>query len=332
MSHIMFSRIHRFIKNNKKMTFLGLAAIPLVGYVKDRERIFSITPYINGTINPDHVRQMNSIDQNRSYISLVTSTPPGKTFGDFMTNPFGHSCIGINLTKDINIKDTFHNVKVYANGESSNSFMLNAVVIHTTEIGIKNPIHIITRDKYFYESDFNQNDQGGICNRTFYEIRFYVDEELIYKLIDYFVDLYNKMETKENKFSLYGHLKIYKSYKKREKEGNCSYWISKGLQHVGIIKSHSYYPGVLFFKTLANIKPNSSVYKYESLDYDDSLAGDGVILTPFVPIFVRMTKKENKTIDYTVRAIKSNINIINNNNIYDIYDLEIRKEENERIQ
>lgn len=268
---------------------------------KKREILFTTTDYIEGHIDPEYRYPVNIIDKNRSYISLITATPPGVTFRDLLRNPFGHSCIGIGLTKPVNIKNTFGNVKVYANENVSQNFMINVTPIHNTDIGIKNPIHIITRDKYLYESNINENDQGGIFNRTFYEIRFYIDEQCIYRLINYFVDLYNKMETKEVKFSLHGHLKIYKKYNDRKNEGNCAYWISKGLQIAEIVDSHSYYPGVLFLKVLKNIKSDCKIIKYEASMYDKSIAGDGLIYTPFIPIFIKLSNKNKPLIDYTVR-------------------------------
>lgn len=234
---------------------------------------------INGTTtilqNIDKIiEQKKGIDINSSFVEYLYTKPDwnvrrwnlwGFNFNSYSAgNYYGHSAL--------RLKTSTFDVTVNIN-QASPQF-----------------IAILQTQAYLFERSTHTNDdkdnmQGGIFARSYVGVRVYVDEEEVKKVYEYYLSLMKMVDEGKLKFSLLGH--VWKKFKTKTEndleQGNCSYWISKALEQIDIVKITNY-PLVLLFKILYNeiIVDNTNkviVIAYNSLNYQKE--PHGATLYPF---------------------------------------------------
>ena len=149
-------------------------------------------------------------------------------------------------------------------------------------------INFFDADQYLFSDEkMPGNGQCGVFNRSFLSIRIEnVDPEQIQRLHQHFVTLQQQSLNGEIKYGmmLYFMTNPFRRLFGLSKKGNCSYWTGLGLAEIGLVKSTSSWPLLLWFKLLFNQMEhnpdNINIVAYPSINHKNEPAGS--LMAPYI--------------------------------------------------
>jgi hypothetical protein len=186
-----------------------------------------------------------------------------KRFFSYFTsqqNPYGHSVIGYNNRQGSKI------MNVSGNGDDL--------------------INFFERESYFLSENVPGNPQGGLYVRSFLTLRINNVSDDTIRILDQAYKKYNEQyRNGKSFFSLITYIftNPFTYFFNKSTGGNCAFWTSKGLVEAKLLKKHTNWPLVLFFRLLIDQirkNPNNfNVIYYASLQH--YIEPQGALLQPF---------------------------------------------------
>lgn len=210
-------------------------------------------------------------------------------------NPYGHTSICLYQVK---------NNKIVSDVTINVGTLLRNNVFDRSKF-----LHFIPTEKYLFNNfeenaNVDGNQQGGLLQRSFLGINIRLTPEKWLDTLKYFENLRQDVLDNKFKFSLGMHIvtNFFPLFIFRER-GNCSYWISKGLEYANLIDNRTSFPMICFYKFLLNIlleknkyfkenKPKACIVFYEGIYHN--MYPKGTYMYPFYWIKYNYKKIWNK--------------------------------------
>lgn len=137
-------------------------------------------------------------------------------------------------------------------------------------------INWIDSHNYYFDNKHEINSEGnhqyGLLNRSFICINLKVNKEEWEKIQEYYNHIKDHSEIhKTKKFNMVMFIIVNKMryiFPSIYERGNCTYWTTKGFQHIGMLLTDSNFPLVSFYKLMINIMYKKAPYFKDNKDID----------------------------------------------------------------
>lgn len=289
----------------------------IIGLIPNKkEHMNTIRKAIIGMLRQEPSQTKNQ-SKDEYYMELLHTYPawfhiPLSKGKSSFQNPYGHTSICLYQVK---------------NNEIVSDITINVGTLLRDNIPDKNKfLHFIPTEKYLFNNfeeniSIDGNQQGGLLQRSFLGINIQLTPEKWLSILKYYENLRQDVLDNKFKFSLGMHLitNLFPLFKER---GNCSYWISKGLEYANLIDNRTSFPMICFYKFLLNIlleknkyfkenKPKTCIVFYEGVYHN--MYPKGTYMYPFYWIKYNYKKIWNKE---ELANIK--VNLESNNDAYNV--------------